>query len=102
MRIDHIFPQPGLKALNLELITRGFHCSIILFVPVGGVGVDGPGGVTGNRCYINPLYSYFYLYCYDNTSNIFHEFLTIAIIHFLHQHDVPIRDTLSLSNDVLL
>ena len=55
MRIDHIFPQPGLKALNLELITRGFHCSIILFVPVGGVGVDGPGGVTGNRCYITPL-----------------------------------------------
>ena len=49
MRIDHIFPQPGLKALNLELITRGFHCSIILFVPVGGVGVDGPGGVTGEE-----------------------------------------------------
>ena len=66
MRIDHIFPQPGLKALNLELITRGFHCSIILFVPVGGVGVDGPGGVTGNRCYITPLYSYLYLYCYDS------------------------------------
>ena len=60
MRIGHIFPQPGLKALNLELITRGFHCSIILFVPVGGVGVDGPGGVTGN------MYSYLYLYCYDS------------------------------------
>ena len=67
VRTDRIFPQPGLKALDLELITREFDCSIIWFVPgfawsmfrkicrkekrkkIGGVGVDGPGGVTGEE-----------------------------------------------------
>ena len=68
---------------------------------IGGVGVDGPGGVTGEE--IGVILVLCICICIVMTkSNILHEFLTIAIIHFLHQHNVPIRDTLSLSNDVLL